>query len=78
MADRPISGRAERVAADIETTRDSRGSLDVLMQGAHAAHSLADTLADERAGQGIHIASLAITSPQDTAHRALDFLRFAS
>jgi NAD(P)-dependent dehydrogenase (short-subunit alcohol dehydrogenase family) len=126
-----------QLAAAVETTRDRYGSLDVLVQAAHAApaddplrmdewslrrtvevnvvgvflaaqlaarvmadegggailllvqegegavfratqaavEALAAALGDELAGHGIRIASLAVTSPQDTARRALDALR---
>jgi NAD(P)-dependent dehydrogenase (short-subunit alcohol dehydrogenase family) len=72
---------AARVMADegggaiLLLVREGEGALFRATQA--AVEALAAALGDELAGQGIRIASLAVTSPEDTANRALRFLRFS-
>jgi NAD(P)-dependent dehydrogenase (short-subunit alcohol dehydrogenase family) len=72
---------AARVMADegggaiLLLVREGEGAVFRATQA--AVEALAAALGDELAGQGIRIASLATTSPQDTAKRALDALRFS-
>jgi NAD(P)-dependent dehydrogenase (short-subunit alcohol dehydrogenase family) len=73
---------AARVMADegggtiLLLVREGEGAVFRATQAAVAA--MAAALGDELAGQGIRIASLATTSSQDTANRALDALRPSS